>query len=202
MNNLPTELLEIIFNNLTTEERVVAAQVSKRFFDINLRHIKHLHRSSVCEEAAKSGNLECLKYAHENGCHLSQTQLFATRGCHFDCIKYAHENGRKWDDSDFIIAVKPHLKYLVDTSCMLADWLKEAHENGCEWDDVESLTNTLSGMGLKGAIGKDMLKILIKKSLWTCESRAWVNEHSIVSLKIIDGLVKKSWAQVKKSWTP
>ena len=27
---------------------------------------------STCELAAKNGNLECLKYAHENGCSLDE----------------------------------------------------------------------------------------------------------------------------------
>jgi hypothetical protein len=45
-------------------------------------------------QAAQNGRLECLKYAHENGCPWDKlTCIYATKSGHLDCLKYAHENG-------------------------------------------------------------------------------------------------------------
>jgi hypothetical protein len=44
------------------------------------------------------GHIECLKYAHENGCGWDTlTCSKAAQGGHLDCMKYAHENGCEWD---------------------------------------------------------------------------------------------------------
>ena len=44
----------------------------------------------ACSNAAKSGHLECLKYAHENGCPWDEDTCSEAT---FKCLKYAHENG-------------------------------------------------------------------------------------------------------------
>ncbi len=44
--------------------------------------------------AAENGHLECLEYAHRNGCKLNgQTILRAALNGHLDCLEYAHKNG-------------------------------------------------------------------------------------------------------------
>jgi len=44
--------------------------------------------------AAIYGNLNCLKYAHENGCPWNEnTCCSAAENGHLECLKYAHENG-------------------------------------------------------------------------------------------------------------
>ena len=85
-------------------------------------------------KAARSiqGHLDCLKYAHENGCPwkyanihaqmqhtmaiqiaLSMLMRMAVRGMkdtcadaaykgHLDCLKYAHENGCPWDERNML----------------------------------------------------------------------------------------------------
>jgi hypothetical protein len=47
-----------------------------------------------CYEATIQGKLDCLKYAHENGCELGAwiCNFAATHG-HLDCLKYIIENG-------------------------------------------------------------------------------------------------------------
>ena len=51
-------------------------------------------KETLCNSAAESGHLECLKYAHENGCHWTYfTCIKAVSNRHFNCFKYAHENG-------------------------------------------------------------------------------------------------------------
>ena len=43
--------------------------------------------------------VECLKYAHENGCPWNEeTCYYAAQNGHLECLKYAHENGCPWDD--------------------------------------------------------------------------------------------------------
>ncbi len=46
----------------------------------------------------KTGHLECLRYAHENGCPWGENTCH-TAACngHLDCLRYAHENGCSWD---------------------------------------------------------------------------------------------------------
>jgi hypothetical protein len=51
-----------------------------------------------CDIAAKKGHLECLKYAHENGCEWSAKTCFrVAHNGHLECLKYVHENGCPWD---------------------------------------------------------------------------------------------------------
>ena len=49
----------------------------------------------TCSYAAEDGDdLECLKYAHENGCPWNEeTCAIAAQNGHLECLKYAHDNG-------------------------------------------------------------------------------------------------------------
>jgi hypothetical protein len=58
-----------------------------------------IYRESIkiCRKAAANGHLECLKYAHEHGCHWNSTVcIAATKNGHLECLRYAHENGCPW----------------------------------------------------------------------------------------------------------
>ena len=56
-----------------------------------------------CELAATNGHLECLKYAHENGCPWnSGTCKFAAENSHLECLKYAHENGCPYNKTELL----------------------------------------------------------------------------------------------------
>ena len=47
-----------------------------------------------CAAAAEGGQLECLKYLHENGCAWDESTCeAAAEGGHLECLKYLHENG-------------------------------------------------------------------------------------------------------------
>jgi len=80
---------------------------------------------NTCWRAAENGHLDCLKYARENGCPWDKrTCWFAAEYGHLECLKYAHENGCRWDEYTCSEAAKNgHL-----------DCLKYLHENGCPWD--------------------------------------------------------------------
>jgi hypothetical protein len=52
----------------------------------------------LCLSAAYTGNLECLKFAHESGCDLLPSSMESAAFCaagggHLDCLVYAHESG-------------------------------------------------------------------------------------------------------------
>ena len=90
----------------------------------------------TCSRAAQNGHLECLQYAHENGCHwdrswdsstLSWVDVCSTAAAegHLECLKYAHEKGCPWD--------KYTCANAAENGCL--ECLKYAHENGCRWTD-------------------------------------------------------------------
>ena len=70
--------------------------------------------------------MECLKYAHENGCPWDEeTCCAAACMCELECLEYAHENGCPWDEKTCGAAA--HGGFL--------ECLEYAHENGCPWDE-------------------------------------------------------------------
>jgi hypothetical protein len=72
--------------------------------------------------AAKNGHLDCLRYAHENGCEMSHLiTVEAAANGHLDCLQYAHSQGCEM--SHLITAEAAENGHL--------DCLQYAHENGC-----------------------------------------------------------------------
>ena len=78
----------------------------------------------MCLEAAENGHLECLKYAHKNGCNWNEyTCYYAAKNGHLECLKYLRQNGCPWGlDTCYYAARNNHL-----------ECLKYAHENGCPY---------------------------------------------------------------------
>jgi hypothetical protein len=73
---------------------------------------------------ANNRNLECLRYAHENGCPWNaRTCTFAAISGNIDCLKYAHENNCPWNEETTNAAAE-----FGNVDC-----LKYAIENGCNW---------------------------------------------------------------------
>jgi hypothetical protein len=83
----------------------------------------------ICMLAARNGHLKCLKYLHENGCGWTDdTCGCAAENGHLECLKYLHENGCPWDIYTCNDAAKNgHL-----------ECLKYCHENGCPWQKETS----------------------------------------------------------------
>ena len=65
----------------------------------------------------QNGHLECLKYAHENGCPWDRwTCERAAKNAHLECLKYAHENGCSSDErACWNAALNGHLEFLKYT---------------------------------------------------------------------------------------
>lgn len=71
---------------------------------------------------AKNGHLECLKYAHENGCPWSyETTKYAAENGHLDCLIYALENKCPWHPDTRKYLKKKQLIYLKRN--ISAKWL-------------------------------------------------------------------------------
>ena len=86
---------------------------------------EHLFDVDTCQEAATYGRLECLKYAHDNGCPWNEsTCTYAAVNRHLECLKYARDNGCPWNES--VCSCAAYFGHL--------DCLKYAHENGCQWN--------------------------------------------------------------------
>jgi hypothetical protein len=64
--------------------------------------------------AAGNGHLDCLQYAHENGCPWDVEATYAAaRHGQLHCLQYAHENGCLWDnDTTHAAARGGHLNCL------------------------------------------------------------------------------------------
>src|SRR4030066_303528 len=76
--------------------------------------------------SAKMGNLDCLKYAYENGYPWNELTYYnASREGYLDCIIYLHKNGCPWDEGTCSGAA-----YGSNLDCLIY-----AHENGCLWDE-------------------------------------------------------------------
>ena len=91
----------------------------------------------VCKGAAAGGYLDCLKYAHENGCPwCKKTCRNASERGYLNCLKYAYENGCPWDIETLLIAkINNHL-----------DCLNYARENDCPWNlDLQSFYDYYHG---------------------------------------------------------
>jgi len=103
--------------------------------------------------AAERGYLDCLRYAHENGCRWSSSvPLIAVQNGHMACLKYAHENGCPCNKETCYVAARKGnlgcLKYLHENGCPCneeaceyaaaggsLDCLKYLHEHGCPWNE-------------------------------------------------------------------
>ena len=108
---------------------------------------------------AYAGHLDCLIYAHENGCPWGEmTTLNTALTGHLDCMKYAHENGCPWNErTTSRAALTGHLECLIyahENGCPWCpyttsnaaknghlDCLKYAHENGCPCDEQATLSH-------------------------------------------------------------
>ena len=61
------------------------------------KDVHKVNLNKMCHKAIEYGHLECLKYAHKNGCFLAEHVCdFAAEKGHLELLKYMHENGCEW----------------------------------------------------------------------------------------------------------
>lgn len=80
----------------------------------------------TCVKAAKVGNVEVLRFAHENDAAWDEeTCAAAAAGGHLEALRWAHENGCPWDERTCKNAAEGgHIEAL-----------KYARANGCPWGE-------------------------------------------------------------------
>ena len=71
-------------------------------------------KERFCARMALNGNLDLLKYLHENGCPWNEaTCTCASLVGHLECLKYAHEHGCPWNEfTSSESALRGHLECL------------------------------------------------------------------------------------------
>jgi hypothetical protein len=88
----------------------------------NLKYYLETHelKNININKIVSKGNLECLKYLHENDCHWDKVvcESAAANG-HLDCLKYLHENDCPWDINTFSTVTLNGLKYAYKNSYSL-----------------------------------------------------------------------------------
>ena len=77
---------------------VTSIQSRRRRHIVTLEMAARPRDPTACQTAAKNGDLESLKHAHEHGCPWDENTCWsaATNG-HLECLKYAREHGCDWD---------------------------------------------------------------------------------------------------------
>ena len=162
VNKIPDEFYDWVFKNKDKVDiDVLVLHFTKNHLIDEIKIIITSTDENVCENAAKEGCLNLLKYAHKNGCKWSPSiSHIAANNGHLDCIIYAYENdySKHLPDEDVMWhwgyyptpAANGHLdclKYLHENNCHLpddicnqaaggghVDCLKYAHEKGYEWN--------------------------------------------------------------------
>ena len=82
---LPSEALPII------TKRMAFYMACKEFYVLVPEGVSGLERSTACEMTGKQGDLEVLKYLHENGCPWDKWTCFAAAGSgHLEVLKYVY----------------------------------------------------------------------------------------------------------------
>ena len=143
INKIPDEFYKFVLKNkdkINIDLLNDQFQMNDLIKQINI--IIETPNDKICSYFSSIGNLELLKYAHENGCSLydviyvfsnklhsyiesSLICTYAASNGHLECLKYALENGCiRNSQICSLAAANGHL-----------DCLKYAHENGCPWDE-------------------------------------------------------------------
>ena len=117
-------------------DRVTSIQSRRRRHIVTLEMAARPRDPTACQTAAKNGDLESLKHAHEHGCRWDETTCAcAAYSGHLECLKYAHERGCPWDEWTCLFAAENgHL-----------ECLKYACAHGCDWDGVTCMSAALNG---------------------------------------------------------
>jgi hypothetical protein len=107
-------------------------------------------------------HLNCLMYAHKNGCIVDKNSCILDGKCNMESLIYVHKNGFPWDErTSYALADNGNLECLIYThkngcpwdrrTCSWAaenghlDCLKYAHDNGCPWDENTTYRAAVNG---------------------------------------------------------
>lgn len=67
------------------------------------------NKLTICNEIAVNGDLECLIFARQNGCLITeQTLVIAAENTHYRCFKFIHQCGIEIPDDLYKVAIENH----------------------------------------------------------------------------------------------
>lgn len=173
MSNSTSTTLTTQFKYSNANEAAEAGDLEelKRMFAAGFELFGVLHNSpnfnrtrqtfNVCHTAAAKGHLDCLKWAHENGCTIGNSYSAAKNG-HLDCLRYCIENTNIRDLLTTAYAAENGhldcLRFAVEHGCQLniitmawaaakghLDCMKFAHENGYRWNSDNDIFSCQNG---------------------------------------------------------
>ena len=106
MDNDMKLLVKNIFKHDTVDMFTENDGFLERLFEYKIKFVScgYLNEDSVCYLAAKYGAYKILKYAYKNGYRLCKQTCYNAAGAHIECLKYAHENGCPWDVNTYLAA--------------------------------------------------------------------------------------------------
>jgi hypothetical protein len=86
--------------------------------------------------AAQNGHINCLKYAHENGCPWNElTCFFAAKNSNIECLRYAYENGCPYLKEELSTIVKkiliPKWRDSVKSRPIVYYWMERSAQTSC-----------------------------------------------------------------------
>jgi hypothetical protein len=97
------EMLQHLIERHPDKDKISPAVALAGNLDVHKWTIKRMKcpmNEWACTAAAQRGDIEMLKYLHENGCPWDKNICkTAVRGRHLDVLKFLSENGCPWDES-------------------------------------------------------------------------------------------------------
>ena len=101
-----------------------------------LECLKYLHNNEclwdieTCNIASENGNIECIKYAFENQCPINaETYYYALKNNNLECIKYLYHNRIYWSEEYFSQFWKSHACFWAVKNNNI-DYLKISYKYG------------------------------------------------------------------------
>ena len=96
--SISTELVVNIIRYFNNSEIILLSKINKYFTEIIDDYFKIISRKIKLTELMINGNLNILKWCIDNGCqrNIYMCPIIVTYN-KLDCLIYAHENGCEWD---------------------------------------------------------------------------------------------------------
>jgi hypothetical protein len=126
LTNLYDDIQGILLQKLNSTDLIVLCHVNKKYYGLvsDYGKINNINRKLICDEIARYGYLEVLKWARENGCEWdSYTCHNAAENGHLEVLKWARENGCVWNSITCDYAAKNGnleiLKWAIENGCRM-----------------------------------------------------------------------------------
>lgn len=120
LENLPTDLIQVIWSQLDCIDTVMVFHASSRLRSMSM-NLPRRSKSYFANYVARQGYLSVLIWAREYGCEMDEICKSAAAGGHVHIMQWARENGYGWDSSVISrAAINAHvdvLRWALDHGC-------------------------------------------------------------------------------------